>query len=214
MVEFVSQAFNDTVVDINKEIAKFQFEVYLLMLFYEFYRIPLSAENKITIENFARVLMSYVNIYKNKQIKRKIEDKLINLDGEVSFDEYVSFFWFLKQLHNERTEVFIKGHLSLKDLKKLADEKMRSMPSGSVIKKKVSDKQLKLLIDLFDEDGKIIIYLSIGDGQLDFLEINDILKRRVFYSNSKSDFRQESSSVFAFFTKGYNFIKDNLWFLK
>jgi hypothetical protein len=57
------------------------------------------------------------------------------------------------------------------------------------------------------------IYL-IGDEKLDFKEINDILKRRVYYSNSMNDFKNESKSIEAFFQKGYNFIKENLWFLK
>ncbi len=57
-------------------------------------------------------------------------------------------------------------------------------------------------------------FYLIGDEKLDFHEINDILKRRAFYSNSMNDFKNESKSIEAFFQKGYNFIKENLWFLK
>jgi hypothetical protein len=154
MVDFVSLVFKNTVIDINKDLSQFLFEVYLLMLFYEFFRVP-SENKKISMENFAKVLMSYVNIYKNKHIKKKIEDKLINLQGDVSFDEYVSFFWFLKGLHNDKAEVFKKGQLNLEDLKKIADEKLKNMPTaGFKIKKGISQRQLQLLIDIFDENGK------------------------------------------------------------
>jgi hypothetical protein len=57
-------------------------------------------------------------------------------------------------------------------------------------------------------------FYLICDEKLDFHEINDILKRRAFYSNSMNDFKNESKSIEAFFQKGYNFIKENLWFLK
>lgn len=60
----------------------------------------------------------------------------------------------------------------------------------------------------------IYLLIFLGDGNLDFSEVNDILKRRVFYANSKNDFKQESRSIGEFFMKGINFIKDNLWFLK
>jgi hypothetical protein len=156
MVDFVSLVFKNSTVDINKDLSLFLFEVYLLMLFYEFFRIP-SENNKISMENFAKVLMSYVNIYKNKNIKNKIENKLINLQGDVSFDEYVSFFWFLKGLHHNKNEVFKKGQLTLEDLIKIADEKIKNMPTaGFKIKKGISKRQLQLLIDIFDENGKKI----------------------------------------------------------
>ena len=156
MVDFVALVFKNNVVDINTDISQFLFEIYLLMLFYEFHRIPNQANKKIPMENFAKVLMSYVNIYKNKHIKKKIDEKLIDLSGEISFDEYVSFFWFLKGLSNDKLEVFKDGTITLKNLKKIADEKLKTMPNtGFKIKKGISERQLKLLIDLFDENGKI-----------------------------------------------------------
>ena len=60
----------------------------------------------------------------------------------------------------------------------------------------------------------LFIFNLLANGKLDFNEINDILKRRNFYSSSKGDFKQESRYVGAFFSKGYNFIKENLWFIK
>lgn len=154
MVDFVSLVFKNPTIDINKDLSQFLFEIYLLMLFYEFFKIP-SENNKISMENFAKVLMSYVNIYKNKNIKNKIENKLINLQGDVSFDEYVSFFWFLKGLRHSKAEVFKKGQVTLEDLKKIADEKIKNMPTaGFKIKKGISQRQLQLLIDIFDENGR------------------------------------------------------------
>jgi hypothetical protein len=159
IVDFIALAFKNMPVDINKEISQFLFEIFLMILFYEFYRIPQTGENKISNENFARVLMSYVNIYKNKLIKKKIEEKLINLDGDITFDEYICFFWFLKCLQNEKMEVFRQGELSFAELKKLSNEKLKTLPTtGFKIKKGISDKQLHILIDLLDNDGKFIYF--------------------------------------------------------
>jgi hypothetical protein len=160
MVDFVSKAFSkDVNVDL-KEVNQFQYELFLLQFFYEFYRIPQSGENKISNENFARVLMSYVNIYKNKHFKKKIENKLVNLNGETTFDEYLCFFWFLKQLHREKLDIFKSGQLGFEDLRKLADEKLKTISdTGFKMKKSISDYQLKVMIELFDENGIIFFYI-------------------------------------------------------
>lgn len=207
MLEFIKKAFpNNVKIDIKKDISNFKSEVYSLMLFYEFYRLPQSKENKISMEKFAKVLLSYTNIYKSKSILKKIDEKLINPEGEVTFDQFVSFFFFLTQFNNEKVEIFKKGKITFKDLRKLADEKLRNMQTGGIkIKKEISDKQLRLLIDLFDDNE---------DGALQFEEINDVLKRRTFYSNSISDFKSEKLDITKFIKRGINFIKDNLWFLR
>jgi hypothetical protein len=212
IVDFISIAFKNVNVDIKKDIFKFSYDFYLLMLYYEFYRIPQSSENKIPLKEFAKVLMSYVNIYKSKSVKKKIDHNEINLSGEISFDEFVSFFWFLRCMCNEKLDTFSKGELSFDDLKILAKNKLKEMPSSSSIKKEISNKQIKLFIDLFDRDGNI--FLKLGNEKLAYEEINDIIKRRAFYSNSKGDFIKESEDISSFITKGYNFIKENLWFLR
>jgi hypothetical protein len=55
--------------------------------------------------------------------------------------------------------------------------------------------------------------LILGDEKLSKQEINDLLKRRAFYSNSKDDIK-ESSELGKWLQKGYIFIKENIWFLR
>jgi hypothetical protein len=78
MVDFVSKAFKNKHITI-KELENFRFRLYYFLDYYEFYRIPESKADHISMENFARVLLSYVNIYKNKKLKRKIDEKEIEI---------------------------------------------------------------------------------------------------------------------------------------
>ena len=177
MMEFFGKGANQ--IDINKDIAEFKLDIFIFMLYYEFYRIPGSETNKIPLEKFARVLLSLVNIYKNRTIKTKIDNKEIPLEGEVTFDQYVTFFFILNQLHADMFAIF-QDHkkLSFEDLKKLFHEKMRQMPRSKGVKPALNDDQIKLMIDLFDDNR---------DGVLEFKEIYDILRKRVNYSSSKND---------------------------
>jgi hypothetical protein len=155
MVDFVSLAFpNNVEVDLKKDLSGFIFDVYNLMLFYEFYRIPATGENKISRKNFANVLASYTNIYKNKEVLTRLQTGGIDLSGDMTLDEYLTFFWFLRLLKNEKNEIFSK-HLTIKDLKDQVNRLIPQMPDpGFKVKKEISEKNLKLLIDLYDEDGK------------------------------------------------------------
>jgi hypothetical protein len=155
MVDFISFAFPKSVeVDLNKDFSSFIFDVYNLILFYEFYRIPASGENKISRKNFAHVLASYTNIYKSKEVMARLNSGEIDVSGDISLDEYLTFFWFLRQLKNEKNQIFSK-HLTVKDLKDQINRLIPQMQDpGFKVKKEISEKTLKLLIDLYDEDGE------------------------------------------------------------
>jgi len=155
IMDFFSKAFhNELKISIDKELKFLKHKIYYLLNMYEFYQIPQTSLNKISIENFAKVLVSYVNIYKAKILLRKIEEKKILLEGEVSNDEFFCFFWFLNNISEEKYEIFKGNKLSLEDLKKVFKEKIKLMPDiGFKINKSISDRQLKVLINLFDENG-------------------------------------------------------------
>jgi uncharacterized protein YpuA (DUF1002 family) len=146
-----------------------------------------------------------VNIYKNKHIKKLIEDSKIDLKGDVSFDQHVCFFWFLSQLVIEKEKLFKDKPMTYENLRKVANEKLKQMPHESKVKREITDEQLKVLFKLLDTDQ---------NGVIDYHEIDDILKRRTFYSASKSDYEESSKDILDFFRKGINFIKENIWFLK
>lgn len=154
LVDFISLAFPDNVeVDIKKELSSFKFGVFIVLLFYEFFRIPSTGENMISRENFAKVLASYTNIFRNKQLIKKIDQKVIDTSGDISFDEYLTFFSFLNVLSNQSFEIFNK-QLDLKTLRQIFDGSIKTLDTNSYpIKKEISDKNLKLLIDLYDENG-------------------------------------------------------------
>jgi hypothetical protein len=156
LIDFLSANFKDKVIlDIKNDIIQFQYELFSLLIYYEFYRIPQISKDTISMENFARVWLSYANIYKNKNIKKKIEDKLIDLSGEVSFDEFISFFWFISILSVDKHKFFEKSKLGVEDLKKFADNILKSIPEMQFkVKKGIKDRQFKIFIDLFDENGK------------------------------------------------------------
>lgn len=79
VVEFLGKEFPNNKITQN-DFQKVKQDLFLFMLFYEFYRIPSDKMDYISLENFAYVILSYVDPYKFSVIKKKIEDKVINLD--------------------------------------------------------------------------------------------------------------------------------------
>ena len=76
MLEFFTKEFPDKLINLTK-LGLLKAKIFYLIAFYEFYRIPESSADKISIENFAKVILSYIN--KNKAIKRKVDNGLIDL---------------------------------------------------------------------------------------------------------------------------------------
>lgn len=157
-MDFFSKAFkNETKISIEKELDSLKNKIYYLLTIYEFYQMPQVGPNKISMENFAKVLVSYVNIYKAKNILTRIKEKQISLKGEVTFDEFYCFFLFMNCLLNEKYTIFKDNKLSYEDLKKLVNDKKGNLADfGIKLKKHISDDQFKVLINIFDENGKLI----------------------------------------------------------
>ena len=148
---------NENKISIEKELENLKHKIYYLLSIYEFYQMPQVGPNTISMENFAKVLVSYVNIYKAKNILNKIQEKQFSLEGEVTFDEFFCFFLFMNCLLNDKYSIFQNNKLSFEDLKKLINQKKGSIPDfGIKIKKHISDAQLKVLINIFDDNGKFV----------------------------------------------------------
>jgi hypothetical protein len=159
IMDFFTKAFkNETKISIDKDLKLLKHKIYLMLTLYEFFQLPQSGDKKISMEDFAKVLVSYVNIYRGKIMLSKIEQKKIPLEGDVTFDQFFCFFWFFINVFNEKQEIFKDNKLCLEDLKKLFKERIKLLPDlGVKINKNISDQQLKVMIQLFDENGKIFI---------------------------------------------------------
>ena len=84
---------NKEVITFN-DILQLKYKLFLLIAYYEFYRIREEKDNKISTENVARVFISYINMFKSKQVLDKLNNGGFNLSGEFNFNEFVCFFWF------------------------------------------------------------------------------------------------------------------------
>jgi hypothetical protein len=157
-MDFFTKAFkNETKISIEKDLEALKYKIYYLLTIYEFYKIPQSGPSKISMENFAKVLASYVNIYKAKNILTRIQEKQIPLEGEVTYDEFFCFFVFMNCLLDDKYGIFQNKKLSFEDFKKLINDKKGSLPDfGIKLKKNISDAQLKVLINIFDDNGKFL----------------------------------------------------------
>ena len=71
--------------------------------------------------------------------------------------------------------------------------------------------------ELFDENGILfnLLIIFLGDKYLGYSELKDILIHKKFFKKkSNHEVKGEAKSFANFFVKGFNFIKENLWFLK
>jgi hypothetical protein len=157
-MDFFSKAFKgETKISIEKDLDNLKLKIYYLLNIYEFYQMPQSSPNRISMENFAKVLVSYTNIYKAKIVLAKIKQRQIPLEGEVTFDEFFCFFLFMNYLLNHKEDIFKDKKLTYKDLKKYINQNKHKLPDfGLKLKFNISDTQLKVLVNIFDENGKII----------------------------------------------------------
>ena len=77
-VEFLSKEYKKETLTYN-DFFQTKTDLFVFMLFYEFYRIPETKPNHISMENFAKVILSYIDVYKNSMVKKRIENKEIDL---------------------------------------------------------------------------------------------------------------------------------------
>jgi hypothetical protein len=163
IMEFFARSFPDKVeLSVEKDLKTLKEKIYYVMSLYEFYRIPQIKENTISMENFARVIASYVNIYKCKALLNKIDRKELVLEGEVTFDQFLSFFWFLNNIYNDKFQLFKNNKLSAAELLEYTKTQLKKMPDfGMKINKNISEAQINTFIKIFDENGKMFIYFQV-----------------------------------------------------
>lgn len=124
----------------------------MLLQYYEFYRIKEIQNDSISMQNFAKIFVSYINIYKNKMIKEKISNKEYNLDGEIKFNEFISFFWFVNEF-SELKEKLKNKSFSKQEFTDFANEKLANFPDETK-KSKINPKIVDLVYDILDNDSK------------------------------------------------------------
>jgi len=95
---------------------------------------------------------------------------------------------FLKNLTGTRLSIFNeKDKINSEDLVKLSKAYLKNCTPIPNMKKEISDSQLKLLVELLDNNGNFYYNKTIGDGFLQFDEIDGILKRRSMLNEGKKD---------------------------
>ena len=127
----------------------------MLLQYYEFYRIKDVQNDSISMQNFAKIFVSYINIYKNKMIKEKIANKEYKLDGEITFYEFISFFWFVNEF-SELKEKLKNKSFSKEEFTNFANEKLLNFPDNNK-RTKINSKIVDLVYDILDKDSKLII---------------------------------------------------------
>lgn len=157
--EFLNKGFKSGTHIEVKDLFELKYQLFLLLQFYEFYRIQGSIEtNTISMDSFARVFISYINIYQNRAITERICNNEIKVSTEkVSFNEFVSFFWLVSEFSQVKNKLKEES-ITKKDLLTFANKIVDTLPDKSK-KVKLTEKHINLLFDILDTDSKFNIYL-------------------------------------------------------
>ena len=142
---------NKTEINLN-DISLLKYKLFLILAYFEFYRIKETNQKKdsISMESLAKVFISYINIYKNKQYYENLSN--YDLKGDISFNEFVCFFWFCSDFHGLK-EVLKEKSISVKDLVTLANKELEKFPDKTK-KVKFTEKHMKIFYQLLDDDSK------------------------------------------------------------
>jgi hypothetical protein len=158
---FLKKGFKaDTHIEV-KDLFEIKYQLFLLLQFYEFYRIQGSIEtNSISMDNFAKVFISYINIYQNRTIAERISKKEIKLSNDkISFNEFISFFWLVSEFSQVKNKLKEES-ITKKDLITFANKIVDTLPDKTK-KVKLSEKHINLLFDILDTDSKYFYNLLI-----------------------------------------------------
>ena len=79
VIDFLGKEFPNNKITLS-DFQKVKQDLFLFMIFYEFYRIPSDKKDYIPTQSLAYIILSYVDPYKFAIIKKKIESNEINLD--------------------------------------------------------------------------------------------------------------------------------------
>lgn len=159
IVEFSNKCFSGKhTISIEKDLKLLQFKLLELLRLYEFYRLPQTRQDHISNVDFAKILVSYVNVLLANNYKKYVDENPLEFPGDISFKEFISFFYFLQQYSIVFEKIFSeKEKLGLMDLKKISDKIISTMPNKELATK-LSIDTLKIFFKMFDRD---CIYLLI-----------------------------------------------------
>lgn len=155
---FTKNAFSDKSNISIQDILDLKLKLFLILSYYEFFRIKDEEDGFISIESFIKVFASYINIYKNKQVLNKIKNKEYDLeyDERISFEEFISFFWFCQDFHNIK-DYAKKKSLSKKKLIEIANKSIEKLPDKK-LKVVLTEKHMNIIFEILDNDRKKLIY--------------------------------------------------------
>jgi len=200
-----------------EDIFELKFKLFLILAYYEFFRIKDEENGYISMESFVKIFASYINIYKNKQILNKIKNREYNLsyDEKISFEEFVSFFWFCQDFHNLKDGAKKKS-INRKKLIEIANKAIQKLPDKKM-RKELNQKHLNIFFEILDTDSKII-YINLkyilDNGKLSYEELNEILKKRELF-NTKNEINGLSKESYELISKVKDFLRSFfLYFLK
>lgn len=161
--EFTTKSFNinEKKNEIEtKELFEMKYQLFKLLQFYEFYRIKGAQENnKISLDKFARVFTSYINIYKNKEIYDKLNNDQLKFNGDITFNEFMCFHWFLSEISQVKTSIKEKA-MNKNELIDVANKIIETLPDKNR-RSKLSDKHISVLFDILDTDSKSKTFIFI-----------------------------------------------------
>lgn len=149
---FLNKSFKSKTFEF-KELFELKYQLFLLLQYYEFYRIKGSdKENSISMKSFTKVLISYLNIYKNKNIYDKLLKNELKVEGTVTFNEFVSFFWFMSEFSQVK-EKLKDQPMTKEEIIKIANQIIDSIPDKDK-KTKLSHKFSTVIFEILDTDSK------------------------------------------------------------
>ena len=213
--DFVKNSFKNKEKITLEDIRNIKFKLFKLLSYYEYFRIITSSskdnkehkENKdIKIVNdyklptleVSKVFISYINIYKNKQILEKLKNNEFKFEGEFDFNEFLNFFWFCTEFHD--VKVRSKDHsIDIKELCVLANSILDKTFPDKDKRKTLTEKHMKLVYEILDTDK---------NGLLSIEEIDEYFKRRDFF-NINEEYMSIVKEFKNFFKKLFVFVKSN-----
>lgn len=152
---------------------------------------------KIPADYFAKVFISYINIYKNRQIIEKLNNNQYNFEGEFDFNDFLNFFWFCNEFHDIKKA--LKDHsLNAKELCELSNKILDNFPDKNK-RLNLTEKHINIVYEILDTDK---------NGLLSIEEIDEVFKRRDFF-NTNEEYSSIINEFKTFFKKLYSFVKSN-----
>ncbi|KRX07179.1 hypothetical protein PPERSA_00336 [Pseudocohnilembus persalinus] len=154
-----------------KEFLKMREDLLKDILKYEFNSFPHNSKGNITGEDFAKSLISFLDVNQVKKYLKLLED--VKFNGEINFTDYYVFQKFLQDNMNSLNQVIEeKGVITRKKLKKLIESYHQKLQLKS------NPDQIDIFIKILDIDRS---------GKIEPQEFCGIVTNRAFYGSGDSD---------------------------